>query len=356
MSADFRTLICWCVVIIHSFPWPRRNVLTGRQASTSWVTSWLHVPLLELFELKTKHWGVEKFEVVFCKPVQCNNIVSITGFVMTFLSAGESIYENSAFPAVQWVYDYLSSSHWGSCPPYIIISPLIIQCCHYGKLATVSDYLDAPPPSGNGWGWQIDQIVPRPGWVSSKMGYTLCPTLQRDGNGSISVYIFCHTEKQKWPPWGHLFWALCFSPRPCALGGWAPGSQSLSCSYFCATQTAQLYQSKDDGQRECSVSLKDKESVVRCWVSVNWDSLLVIWCASFFFSPPFSPFVVSIDSASSSTWLESSSIMCKFRGTPVGNATQLALVNAPSHLMSGLNTWYKHAPPPRYLSKVGRWE
>lgn len=155
-------------------------------------------------------------------------------------------------------------------------------------------------------------------------------------------YICCYTEKQKWPLGDtKLFWALYFFPRPCAPGGSAPGSHSLClAAIFYATQTTQLYQSKRDRQRECSVCLKNKESVVCCWDLVDWDSLLAIWCTSmsFFFFFCFSQFVVSVDSASSSNRHESISIMCKSRGTLVGNGTQLAIVHAPLHLMSGLYT------------------
>ena len=46
-------------------------------------------------------------------------------------------------------------------------------------------------------------------------------------------------------------------------------------------------------------------------------------------------FVVSVDSASSSSRPESISIMCKSRGTLVGNGTQFTIVHALSHLMTG---------------------
>lgn len=57
-----------------------------------------------------------------------------------------------------------------------------------------------------------------------------------------------------------------------------------------------------------------------------------------FFFLLISQFVLSVDSANTSTRLESISIMGKSRGTLVGNGTQLAIVHAPSHLMSGLYT------------------
>lgn len=65
-------------------------------------------------------------------------------------------------------------------------------------------------------------------------------------------------------PWGHkAILSLVLFPQTLCSRWLGPGSHSLClAAIFYATQTAQLYQSKIDGQSECSVILKDKESVV----------------------------------------------------------------------------------------------
>lgn len=69
-------------------------------------------------------------------------------------------------------------------------------------------------------------------------------------------------------PWGTQSYSEPCAFPPQTLWSWwfGPGSHSLClAAIFYATQTAQLYQSQIDGQSECSVILKDKESVVCLW-------------------------------------------------------------------------------------------
>lgn len=120
-----------------------------------WQTPDCHLSLAGLFAgyvfgIIWSVWNFEKrggFVVVLCKPFKCNNNFSITGFVMTFLLAGGSICENSAFSAVLWVHAYLSSSF-----PLLLISPLETVLPRWETGHSIFNvllsvfYLDAHPP------------------------------------------------------------------------------------------------------------------------------------------------------------------------------------------------------------------
>lgn len=118
------------------------------------------------------------------------------------------------------------------------------------------------------------------------MGYNLCPLLQWMETDPFQAtsrkYICCCTERWKWPLGDtKLFWDLCFFPRPCALGGSAPGH---------TVSVLQLF-SMQHKQHSCTkVRQMDKGNVQSAWktknllsvVELRWDSLLVIWCTSIF--------------------------------------------------------------------------
>lgn len=93
----------------------------------------------------------------------------------------------------------------------------------------------------------------------------------------------------KMAPWGHkAILRLVLFPQTLCSRWFGPGSHSLClAAIFYATQTTQLYQSKTDGQRECSVSLKDKESVVCCWALVGFSLSDLMHINYFFFFADF---------------------------------------------------------------------
>lgn len=145
------------------------------------------------------------------------------------------------------------------------------------------------------------------------------------------------TQRNKNGPLGTQSYSepCAFPPDPVLLvvGPWV--TQSLSCSYFlCNTNSTAV--PKSDRWTKRMFSHLERQRIC-CLTLVDSDSLLVIWCTFiylFLFLLIF-PFLVSVDSASSSTRHESISVLCRSRGTPVGNGTQLAIVHALSHLMTG---------------------
>lgn len=164
-------------------------------------------------------------------------------------------------------------------------------------------------------------------------------TKQRDGlqlvfsvtMGWKQIHFSLHLENTLEDP--KLFWALCFSPRPCAPGGSAWGH---------TVSVLQLF-SMQLKQHSCTkVSEMDKGNVQSAWKTKNLllrfgglgfslsDLMHIYWV----FFPLISQFVVSVESAGTSTRLESISI-CKTGG----NGIQLAIVHAPDEWTLYLVTW-----------------